>query len=141
MSDQIQTVAFESEAEWSKRRATMQLAYDEQAIRIWDLDMHQLEAYIARRKAGLQDLLKLHSCRTPANFVAFARKGCEGVLRHHEVIADARIGFSYLYALEKNALYAAEIQLNELHTREALRRFGFYPHPDWHDQSVVSALG
>lgn len=141
MSEQNKEVTFESEAEWLARRSTMQLAYDELAIRIWDLSMYHLEAYIARRKLGLQQVLLLQPCRTPAYFVDVARKACVGFLRHHEVIIDARIGFSYLYALEKDALSAAEIQLNELRTREALQRFGFDPHPDWHDQSAEPALG
>lgn len=141
MSEQNKERTFESDAEWLARRSTMQLAYDEPTIRIWDLSMHHLEAYIGRRKEGLRQVLRLQPCRTPAHFVVIARKGCVGFLRHHEVIVDARIGFSYLYALEKDALHAAEIQLNELHTREALRRFGFDPHPDWHDQSVEPVLG
>lgn len=140
-TEQHNEATFQSEAEWLKRRSTMQLAYDELAIRIWDLSMYQLEAYIERRKLGLQRVLLLQPCRTPAHFVDVARQGCVGFLRHHEVIVDARIGFAYLHALEKDALQAAEIQLNELRTREALQRFGFDPHPDWHDQSVESVLG
>lgn len=141
MSEQNVNVVFESSSEWASRRSSMQLAFDESSIRIGDLSLYQLEAYIARRKVGLQQVLKLQPCRTPEHFVIEARKGCVNFLRHHEVIVDARIGFSYLYALEKDALFAAERQLSELRTREALRRFGFDPRPDWDDQSAASALG
>lgn len=141
MSEQNVEDFFESETEWVARRTTMQLVYDESSIRISELSLYQLEAFIARRKLGLQQILKLQACRTPEHFVMEARKGCENFLRHHEVIVDARIGFSYLYALEKDALFAAERQLSELRTREALRRFGFDPRPDWDDLSAVSSLG
>lgn len=141
MNDQNKAITFESEAEWLARRATMQLAYDELAIRIWDLNRDDLEAYIARRKAGLQQVLRLQPCRTPEHFVDAARKACIGFLAHHDVIPDARIGFAYLYALEKDAFFEADRYLSELRIREALQRFGFDPHPDWHGQSSESAPG
>jgi hypothetical protein len=106
---------FSDSAVWQSIRSALTLAEDEAILKLWELSLVDLRAYLARRKAALEALVPLAQAATPADLVPMFR---ERLLNDFIVdarrVCDARVGYVCLRAQEEDALQAASAQLIEL---------------------------